>query len=48
MFLESQQELIKGWQASERIPVFISKVVFEGVSEVKDTNRKSQYKVNWS
>lgn len=28
--------------------MFISKVVFEGVSEVKDTSRESQHKVTWS
>ena len=28
--------------------MFISKVVFEGVSEVKDTSRESQHKVTWN
>lgn len=28
--------------------VFISEVVFEGVSEVKDTYRENQHKVTWS
>lgn len=28
--------------------MFISKVVFEGISEVKDTSRESQHKVTWS